>query len=94
MNHLNRVWMAATVAVVQAPHADQGTKWKSGLQSLHHGKRRFFSGSGDAADLRPLSSAVVSDRAGVAGSRDADESVRQSDESIRRVMYLNCWGQG
>ncbi|CAI0550117.1 unnamed protein product [Linum tenue] len=87
MNHLNRVWMAATVAVVQGPHADQGTKWKSGLQSLHHGKRRFFSGSGDAADLRPLSSAVVSDRAGVAGSRDADEGVR-------RVMYLNCWGQG
>ncbi|CAI0460858.1 unnamed protein product [Linum tenue] len=87
MNHLNRVWMAATVAAVQGSHADQGTKWKSGLQALHHGKRRFFSGSADAADLRPLSAAV-------AGSRDVDEGLRQSDESMRRVMYLNCWGQG
>ncbi|CAI0460859.1 unnamed protein product [Linum tenue] len=87
MNHLNRVWMAATVAAVQGSHADQGTKWKSGLQALHHGKRRFFSGSADAADLRPLSAAVVS-------GRDVDEGLRQSDESMRRVMYLNCWGQG
>ncbi|CAN1220517.1 hypothetical protein LINPERPRIM_LOCUS1925 [Linum perenne] len=85
MNQLNKVWMAATVAVVQPPHPDQGTKWRSGIQSLHHGKRRFFS-----ADLRPLAGAEIgSDLAGV-----VDDRVRQCDESLRRVMYLNCWGQG
>ncbi|CAN1128826.1 hypothetical protein LINPERPRIM_LOCUS17088 [Linum perenne] len=44
MNQLNKVWMAANVVVVQGPHQDQGTKWRSGIQSLHHGKRRLFSG--------------------------------------------------
>ncbi|KAH0984453.1 hypothetical protein GBA52_011630 [Prunus armeniaca] len=33
MNHLNRVWMAASVAVVQGP-CRPGPKWTSGLKSF------------------------------------------------------------
>jgi hypothetical protein len=92
MSYLNRVWMAASVAVVQG-HTDQGRKVKPGLKSLQLGKRKFFSGS-DSADLRPISGMIGLDFAGFLGSSEADERPRQAEESLRRVMYLNCWGQG
>ena len=92
MSYLNRVWMAASVAVVQN-HTDQGHKWKTGLKSLQHGKRKLFSGTGsDALDLRPLSVMIGSDFSGVVGNSEGNHE--RHDESLRRVMYLNCWGQG
>ncbi|KAL0001842.1 hypothetical protein SO802_015623 [Lithocarpus litseifolius] len=92
MSYLNRVWMAASVAVVQS-HTDQGHKWKTGLKSLQHGKRKFDSGTcSDASDLRPLSGMIGSDFPGVVGNGEANHE--RPDESLRQVMYLNCWGQG
>ncbi|KAG6738080.1 hypothetical protein POTOM_059639 [Populus tomentosa] len=88
MSYLNRVWVAATVAAVR--HPDQG--WKSNLKSLQQGKMRVFS-RGDATEIRPLAGSVESDCGGVFGSCGL-EGVRQNDDSLRRVMYLNCWGQG
>ncbi|XP_021685132.2 uncharacterized protein LOC110668265 [Hevea brasiliensis] len=91
MSYLNRVYMAASVAVVQG-HADQGYKWTSSFKSLQHGKRRLFP-TGESSELRPLAGAAGSDRDGVPKSPRLD-GVRENDESFRRVMYLNCWGQG
>ncbi|CAN0914833.1 hypothetical protein LINGRAHAP2_LOCUS28773 [Linum grandiflorum] len=91
MNQLNKVWTAAAVAVAQGHPTEQGTKWRSCLQSLHHGKRQMFSGSGDGSDLRPL---AASARVGSDLSSAVDDVARQTDESMRRVMYMNCWGQG
>ncbi|KAH1222540.1 hypothetical protein GmHk_12G035669 [Glycine max] len=93
MSYLNRVWMAATVAVAQG-HTDPGHKCKTALTSIHHNRSRLFSG-GALSDLRPLSGVVGSDVAGsVAGSSDVENRVRQADDSLRKVMYLSCWGQG
>ncbi|GKU96567.1 hypothetical protein SLE2022_050780 [Rubroshorea leprosula] len=86
MNHLNRVWMAASVAVVQQSHSDQGHKWKSGVKCVQHGKRRLF--GADSSDLRPISGVIGSDLTGVIGNCES-----QADESIRQVMFLSCWGQ-
>ena len=83
--------MAASMAVVQG-HTNQGHKWKTGIKSLQHGKRKFFSGTGsDASNLRPLLGMIGSDIPGVVGNRDGN--LERLDESLRRVMYLNCWGQ-
>ncbi|PWA78645.1 hypothetical protein CTI12_AA212250 [Artemisia annua] len=86
MSFISRVFMTAGVAVANG-HTDQGHKLKSGIKSIQHGKKAFTcsSSGNDPADLRPLS--------GVHGSDVSGEQRRnQSDESIRQVMYMNCWG--
>ncbi|KAL7607755.1 hypothetical protein Lser_V15G11128 [Lactuca serriola] len=81
MTSVNRVWMAAGVAVVNG-HTDQSYKLKSLLiNSFRHGKKAFTS------DLRPLSGLLISDVS------VGDKKTTQSDESLRQVMYFNCWGQ-
>ncbi|KAL4312133.1 hypothetical protein GQ457_01G001470 [Hibiscus cannabinus] len=87
MSYLSRVWMATSVAVVQGRGENQGQNWKSGIRLLRRCQRRLF--DGESSDLRPISVAMGSDLSGMVGNREG-----QADESIRRVMYLNCWGQG
>ncbi|KAI3728729.1 hypothetical protein L6452_17371 [Arctium lappa] len=80
---LNRVWMTAGVPAVNA-HTDQGHKLKSGIKSFQQSKKSFTS-SADPADFRPLSGVVGSEVGG-------HERTKQSDDSLRQVMYLSCWG--
>ncbi|KAI3698273.1 hypothetical protein L2E82_41679 [Cichorium intybus] len=80
MTSLNRVWMAAGVAVANG-HTDQGYKLKSLVNSFRHGKKAFTS------DLRPLLGLLRSN------VNVGDRKTTQSDESLRQVMYFNCWGQ-
>ncbi|KAG6419515.1 hypothetical protein SASPL_121737 [Salvia splendens] len=86
MSYMNRMWMAASVSFVNG-HSDKGQKLKSGLASLNHGgKKRFFS----APDIRPFSGALNTDMEGLSAAADRRG---QADDSLRQVMYLNCWGQ-
>ncbi|KAL3645424.1 hypothetical protein CASFOL_010604 [Castilleja foliolosa] len=91
MSHMNMLWVAAGAAVMNG-HSDQGQKLKSGLKSFNHGKKRFLSPGGDASDLRPVSGVLNSDVGGFLGGV-GEEKRRQSEDSLRQVMYLSCWGQ-
>ncbi|CAI9275517.1 unnamed protein product [Lactuca saligna] len=90
MSYLSRVFMTAGVAVANG-HTDQGHKLKSGIKSFQQGKKAFSSsGSGaDPVDLRPLSGILGSDVGGLLGG---EERRKQSDDSLRQAMYMNCWG--
>ncbi|CAL5200439.1 unnamed protein product [Lathyrus oleraceus] len=89
MSYLNRVWMATTVAVAQG-HTDPGHKCKKALGSIHQNRTRLFS-VGGLSNLRPLASVLVSE---VPVSSEAEKRQRQTDDSLQKVMYMNCWGQG
>ncbi|KAG9452779.1 hypothetical protein H6P81_005683 [Aristolochia fimbriata] len=83
MNYVNRVWMAATVAVAQS-HTDHGFKWNSGMRSFQMGK-----GGIEAAVSRPLSTLSGFEFESLPG----EEGRRLADESLQKAMYLTCWGQ-
>jgi len=90
MSYLNRVWMAATVAVAQG-HTEPIHNCKSALATIHQNRTRLFSAGGALSALLPLSSVVVSD---ATVSSKVEEKLRQTDDSLQKVMYMNCWGQG
>ncbi|KAJ1379568.1 hypothetical protein SESBI_46790 [Sesbania bispinosa] len=48
---------------------------------LNQNRRSFFS-AGDSSEPRPM------------GNSDVDDRLGQADDSLRKVMYFNCWGQG
>ncbi|KAL3509512.1 hypothetical protein ACH5RR_028913 [Cinchona calisaya] len=85
MSYFSRVWMAASVAVVNS-HSDQGHKWKSGIKTLHHNKKRLLGSSADGADIRPLSGVLASDMEGGFTSGTGEDRRKQADESLRQVI--------
>ncbi|KAK9076341.1 hypothetical protein SSX86_004675 [Deinandra increscens subsp. villosa] len=83
MSSTSRAWMVAgTVGLVEALK-DQGfARWNYTLRTIHHHAK---------ANLRSLSQTKkLSSPAAMASSRGIQE--KQSEESLRKVMYLSCWG--
>ncbi|XP_061336806.1 uncharacterized protein LOC133283897 [Gastrolobium bilobum] len=89
MSYLIRVWMTATGDAAAQGHTDPAgnPKCKTGLKFVPQNRRRFFSAAGDSSELGPLSG-------GVNRNGDVEDRLGQVDDSLRKVMYLNCWGQG
>nr|GEX98761.1 hypothetical protein [Tanacetum cinerariifolium] len=83
MSTINRVWMAAGVAVVNG-HTDKGHKLRSLVNSFRYGKKTYTSSA--SFDLRPIFG-----NKGILGGDNMKTT--QADDSIRQVMYLNSWGQ-
>ncbi|KAK1326953.1 hypothetical protein QJS10_CPA01g01121 [Acorus calamus] len=82
MSSTSRAYIvAASIGAVEALK-DQGfCRWNYTVRSLQqHAKKNI----GSYYQSKRLSS-------GVGGGR-RDENVKQSEESLRKVMYLSCWG--
>ncbi|XP_008812648.1 uncharacterized protein LOC103723501 [Phoenix dactylifera] len=78
--------VAASVGAVEALK-DQGVlcRWNYAFRSLHQQSRRSM---GSLSQAMRMSSSISADRR----NKGEDERAKQSEESLRKVMYLSCWG--
>ncbi|KAJ9182808.1 hypothetical protein P3X46_006759 [Hevea brasiliensis] len=83
MSSTSRAWMvAASIGVVESLK-DQGLcRWNYALRSLQqHAKNNIRSYSQQPKKLLSAASKKL-----------RDEKLKQSEESLRTIMYLSCWG--
>ena len=80
----SRAWAVATSIGVVEALKDQGVcRWNSALRSLQqHAK----------TNLRSYSHAKKISASSQYSSALAKKKLQQSEESLRTVMYLSCWG--
>ncbi|XVF01903.1 hypothetical protein REPUB_Repub04eG0129100 [Reevesia pubescens] len=87
MSSSSRAWIvAASIGAVEALK-DQGIcRWNYTVKSaVQHAKNHVRSAS-QAKKLSSQSSAAIS------SGLSWEEKSKQSEESLRKVMYLSCWG--
>lgn len=77
--------MATSVAVVGGGHAEYGAKWSAGIDSMKLEKERLV-----AAGVIPAAWFVADRSRGSGGLRE--EGRAQAEDSVRKAMYLSCWG--
>ncbi|XP_042517105.1 uncharacterized protein LOC122091303 [Macadamia integrifolia] len=84
-----RAWIvAASVGAVEA-FKDQGfCRWNYALRSLHQHAKNNFRSLSQAKRLPSSSSSMAMTKKLIL----SDEKMDQSEESLRKVMYLSCWG--
>ncbi|EOY12768.1 Protein of unknown function wound-induced - like 8 [Theobroma cacao] len=88
MSSSTRAWVAAaSIGAVEALK-DQGfCRWNHALRSIQqHAKNNIRSCSQAKKKLPASSSSALCKKL-----RD-DEKLKKSEESLRTVMYLSCWG--
>ncbi|KAM7270312.1 hypothetical protein ACFE04_029526 [Oxalis oulophora] len=89
---MSKAWIiAASIGAVEALK-DQGIcRWNYALKSLNqHAKNNLRSYS--QANKLSSSSNVNVFSSSSNNIREIEEKTRQSEESLRKVMYLSCWG--
>ncbi|XP_076910479.1 uncharacterized protein LOC143568133 [Bidens hawaiensis] len=81
MSSRTKAWVVAgTVGLVEALK-DQGfARWNYTIRTIHHHAK---------ANLRSISQPK---KLSTMGSKRSIEEAKQSEESLRKVMYLSCWG--
>ncbi|KAL6544405.1 hypothetical protein OROMI_023267 [Orobanche minor] len=94
MSSTSKAWfVAASIGTVEAMKDQFGVcRWNYGFrliqQHMHNNKNNLmrsyatFQGKKMPSDGSPSSSNKISRR----------EKLKQSEESLRKVMYLSCWG--
>ncbi|KAI8008702.1 hypothetical protein LOK49_LG07G02315 [Camellia lanceoleosa] len=89
MSSTSRAWIAAaSVGAVEALK-DQGIcRWNYTIRSIHHHTKTNLRSFTQANNLSSSSSAKVASTA----MRKERAKKQQSEESLRKVMYLSCWG--
>ncbi|KAL0443475.1 UNVERIFIED_CONTAM: hypothetical protein Slati_2070200 [Sesamum latifolium] len=87
MSSGSRAWLvAASIGAVEALK-DQGfCRWNYALRLLQqHAKNNLRSYTTQGQKLCGPSSSMISNKM-------REEKLKQSEESLRKVMYLSCWG--
>ncbi|KAI3787356.1 hypothetical protein L1987_41775 [Smallanthus sonchifolius] len=86
MSSRTRTWMVAgTVGLVEALK-DQGfARWNYTIRAIHHHAK---SNLRSISQTKKLSSPAIM----ASNSAGIEEKAKQSEESLRKVMYLSCWG--
>uniref|UniRef100_A0A2N9G263 Wound-responsive family protein n=1 Tax=Fagus sylvatica TaxID=28930 RepID=A0A2N9G263_FAGSY len=85
MSSTSRAWtVAASLGAVEAMK-DQGIfRWGHVLRSLQQHSKNNVRSYSQAKNLSPQSSSAIS-------KKIKSENMKQSEESLRKVMYLSCW---
>ncbi|XVE50406.1 hypothetical protein DITRI_Ditri01bG0160300 [Diplodiscus trichospermus] len=79
-------WMVATSIGVVEALKDQGLcRWNHALRSVQQHAKSNIRQFSQAKNLAASSSSALSKKL-------RDEKLKQSEESLRTVMYLSCWG--
>ncbi|XXG59525.1 hypothetical protein AAC387_Pa04g1596 [Persea americana] len=91
MSLTTRAWVvAASVGAVEALK-DQGfCRWNYVIRSIHQQAKKNM---GSYLQAKRIPTSIDSSASSlVIQRRVGDEKSRQSEESLRKVMYLSCWG--
>ncbi|XP_077242117.1 uncharacterized protein LOC143882520 [Tasmannia lanceolata] len=93
MSSTSRAWIvAASVGAIEALK-DQGfCRWNYTIRSVHQQAKKSI---GSYRQAQRLSRSLDSSPSATLASstrRVGDEKLKQSEESLRKVMYLSCWG--
>ena len=84
MSSASKSWIVATSIGVVEALKDQGVcRWNFGLRSIQQHTK---------ANLRSYSQAKKIPASQYSNNKLKDEKLKQSEESLRTVMYLSCWG--
>ncbi|CAN4104887.1 unnamed protein product [Withania somnifera] len=83
MSSTSRAWIAAvSVGMVEALK-DQGLcRWNYTIRAINQHVKHNIRSYSQAKKISSRSSSLVS----------TNSKVKQSEESLRKVMYLSCWG--
>ncbi|KAL5548033.1 hypothetical protein UlMin_003264 [Ulmus minor] len=86
MSSASKTWMVATSIGAVEALKDQGIcRWNYALRSLQQHTKNNLRSFSQAKTLSSQSSSAFSNKI-------KDEKSKQSEESLRTVMYLSCWG--
>ncbi|XP_009626366.1 uncharacterized protein [Nicotiana tomentosiformis] len=82
MSSTSRAWITATSLGVVEALKDQGIcRWNYALRTIHQHANNNVRSYSQAKKLSSHSSSLVS-----------ANNLKQSESSLRKVMYLSCWG--
>ncbi|KAK9156084.1 hypothetical protein Sjap_003566 [Stephania japonica] len=88
MSGTSRAWIvAASLGAVEAMK-DQGfCRWNYAIRCVHQHAKNHLRSMSQANRFSSSCSSVIAKQI-----RDGEERIRESEESLRKVMYLSCWG--
>ncbi|KAL6570688.1 hypothetical protein OROGR_000238 [Orobanche gracilis] len=93
--NIRRAWVvAASIGAVEALK-DQGfCRWDHAIRSIHHNAKNSMIGSISQAKNKLIISRDHGSDSSASGIMvgSSGKRLRESEESLRKVMYLSCWG--